>query len=234
MQRIQHHSTMKQIHHIVCLSLLLASIFSGARGQDCSVEDFCCTFPEDTEDGSFTKIAHHKSNGYCFIQGSVVESDCPTGWHYQPDYSQCIHNPSAWSTNSFSNLKSCAESSHSCPSVEDLCGNPTLRSGLRLMLNCHVQADEVIHACPPGWQNQGHQCVKSVLAGMSYYKRPEQETEHEENAFEKCFKTKNLHECPHYASLEGEKFAQLTGFDGTRWGSEPDDFYIDTPLLLLI
>jgi hypothetical protein len=69
---------------------------------------------------------------------------------------------------------------------------------------------------------------------MSYYKRPEQETEHEENAFEKCFKTKNLHECPHYASLEGEKFAQLTGFDGTRWGSEPDDFYIDTPLLLLI
>ena len=96
----------------------------------------------------------------CYIQGDIVTAhDCPAGWTYQQDHNQCLFAPSSWEK--ISTVKSCA-ASNNCPSPEIICGNPTVRIGLHLMINCILQGD-TIDTCPAGWKLQYHNYMKQCL-----------------------------------------------------------------------
>ena len=135
----------------------------------CFASDYCCTRPKGSDNGVFHKPKMVDMFAACYIQGDKVNAhDCPAGWEY--DGNQCAFVPSSWERQendnlaSFVTVKSCA-ASYSCPSSETVCGNPTVRFGLRLMVNCILQGSG-IDTCPAGWKAQYHglmkQCIKQI------------------------------------------------------------------------
>ena len=102
---------------------------------------------------------------WCFVSGASTANDCPTGFTYQSQYTQCIKD--AFQPNTVDTVRSCTVSKN-CPTPEIVCGSPTLKSGLHLRVGCYLQGSNV-QSCPAGWGSDNHnnnkQCHKNVQAG---------------------------------------------------------------------
>ena len=157
------------IINIFYIFTLLAVIIDGIKGQ-CSASDFCCA-PISGNNSWAKPVEASDAFAACYIQGAdVASSDCPTGWGYQagtgPGTGQCYNEPFQPST--FTSVKSCANS-NSCSSVANVCGNPTVRTGLNLMVNCIIQGGVNITSCPKGWHREScSKCIKNIQVGTDY------------------------------------------------------------------
>ena len=136
----------------------------------CSAMETCCAPGANAAemwtvpDGAPNAFAH------CYIQGpNVSDADCPAGWTFNqhgPGTGQCIFTP--FNPNYFREVKPCDEVPSHCgtsPSVQSQCGNPMLRSGLSLMVNCIIEGGPDM-TCATGWhQERSNKCIKSISGG---------------------------------------------------------------------
>ena len=154
----------KHIIQILGTIVMFAAIINGINGQ-CTASDLCCAPISGNGDWAKPEGARD-AFARCYIQGTDVNStDCPTGWEYQAGNTQCQYVP--FQPDTFASVKSCSDS-NSCSSVENLCGNPTVRSGLNLNVNCVIEGTVNITSCPKGWSREScSKCVKTIQ-GTNY------------------------------------------------------------------
>ena len=165
----------------------MAAITYDARSRDLpaascnrasSLADICCASELHTVNSDFRNYAH------CTITGAESAEDCPPGWLYQADWSQCIRGVStaagvpsegSYSSEIGGTLNACPSEDQngdrpcsSAAAVRDICcvdSSFKLSAGTALTLYCIVQDEAVSFSdCPAGagWSGWQGQCTKQA------------------------------------------------------------------------
>merc|ERR1711871_776735 len=96
-------------------------------------------------------------------------------------------------------------------------GNPMLRSGLSLMVNCIIEGGPNM-TCASGWhQTHSNKCIKSIIGGSDGIPDPSP-TEFGLAYYKACIAEKKVHQCPHYHQFVINGTIELRdGFDRHQW-----------------
>ena len=160
--------------------LLLVVIHAAiAAAQQCSryssTSGICCA------NSAYTVPSGANPQAFCRITGVQSSNQCPPGYLYQSQWSQCVRalstaagagtgaTPQSHSTG-FGSFSTCS-SSNDCSAVSattSICctGSAfTLAPGTRLDVMCVVHGVTPSTPCPAGYAHQGHQCYLFLYPG---------------------------------------------------------------------